>query len=804
MTIRQKLFAILGFSQIFLVFGLITIFVYLVEFIKDEPQNKRAIELSSSFQRNLVSRENTLKSLLHEMLINPRTVELLDSGIDNRKVFQTNKEYFDRIMRDYSLSILEIGDKKGIVKFRFHRPEDFGDNKSSQPIIQEALKGNITSTLEVGHSGLGLRVTAPMHKEGTILLGQVVDRNFLAGLTGSKDTRIAIYEGQKLLVSSDDTIQKFLQKNPNPKSFKEGERYKFDNSHYFLATVPYGSNHLSSLNLDFVVMIDETQIHSYTMGMWKKFAFVTLIVLGIVLFISYLFSKDIIKAIKTLNAAMKTVESKGEEVIVDTKRKDEIGEMGKVFLSMKNEIFSYQHELEAKVDTKTKELKSTLDEVTKLKEHQDGDYFLTSLLIKPLIQGSMELDSLEVSTIIKQKKKFTFKNKESEIGGDLCVTQKLILRDRDYCVFLNSDAMGKSIQGAGGALVIGTVFKAILTRTETDSSVRNKFPERWLKDCHEELQNVFLTFDGTMLVSAVIGLIDIKSGTLYYINAEHPWIVLYRDNKAEFLENELSLHKIGINLDSSSILIKVFQLEKGDIIFVGSDGRDDLQLASAHGKMMNEDENEFLNRVNEAQGDLDLVEQKLKEFGSFTDDFSLMKILFKGEESLLGKRITTDEYEKEKQVGKTLFKEGQLERSCDKFQEILELNPEDGEIAKILIKLHLKLKNYYSAQNLCYIYLEKNPSDNSLLYLLSYCLKQQKDYFSSIDYGERLRLREPENVPNIINLSEAYYHSGKAERASFLLNIAKKLEPDNSKVSRLVKLVELSKEEKTESEFSMV
>ena len=39
---------------------------------------------------------------------------------------------------------------------------------------------------------------------------------------------------------------------------------------------------------------------------------------------------------------------------------------------------------------------------------------------------------------------------------------------------MNADAMGKSLQGAGGALVMGTVFKSIIQNTISVPSFQNK------------------------------------------------------------------------------------------------------------------------------------------------------------------------------------------------------------------------------------------------------------------------------------------------------------------------------------------
>jgi hypothetical protein len=62
-----------------------------------------------------------------------------------------------------------------------------------------------------------------------------------------------------------------------------------------------------------------------------------------------------------------------------------------------------------------------------------------------------------------------------------------------------------------------------------------------------------------MLVSSVIGLIDDSSGLLYYINAEHPSLVLYRDGKAEFIDSNLEIfRKIGIGGIEGKLVVRTF------------------------------------------------------------------------------------------------------------------------------------------------------------------------------------------------------------------------------------------------------
>jgi HAMP domain-containing protein len=547
MTIRQKLFLILGLSQVFLILALFGTFAILIQSVKNEPQNKRAEELSLAFEKELKDRQEFLKSILKESLQNGILKEKIQKSQWKREKFlEQDFSYIERLKTDYQLNILEIGDPKGKVFHRFHRPKDFGDDKIQQPIIRKALLENqISSTMEIGHSGMGLRAAGPISGGGTLLIGQIVDKDFASSIAKNKDIKIAFFQDEIPLAYSDSMIEEFL-KIHNLSTLQSGTQLKFQDKYYYVSKLPYNSEGLSQQKMNFIILIDETLLVSNINKIWLVFGFIAVFIFSCILSVSYFFSSNIIQAIKKLNHAMKNIENDESHTKIDLSRKDEIGEMGKVFLSMKEDITNYQNHLEQLVDDKTKELNVSLQEIKKLKELQDGDYYLTSLLLKPLSVARLQTENVKIESIIRQKKKFHFKNKTAEIGGDLCVANVIQLKGREYSVFMNADAMGKSIQGAGGALVLGTVFKSMITRTNEESIYADKYPERWLKDCFKELQNVFISFDGSMLLSAVFGLIDNELGTLYYINAEHPWMVLYRDDKAEFISSGNHIHKIGL------------------------------------------------------------------------------------------------------------------------------------------------------------------------------------------------------------------------------------------------------------------
>ncbi len=299
------------------------------------------------------------------------------------------------------------------------------------------------------------------------------------------------------------------------------------------------------------------------------------------------------------------------------------------YVRLNIEIEELNKTLELKVLERTKELKESLETIQKLKEKQDGDYYLTSLILKPLNRITYNTEIFQIETYIKQFKEFTFRNKRDFIGGDIIITDQIILDNHPCTVFLNGDAMGKSIQGAGGAIVLGTVFLSILNRTKLNLSNVGMKPTRWLINAYNELQNVFITFGGSMLCSAVIGVLDEVDKRLYFINAEHPGVILYRNQKAMFLQRETDLRKLGVSLDENQLKIYSFNLQPNDVIFVGSDGKDDLEIRNGDEVQINEDENLFLTFIEKSKGNIQGIIQEIHKTGNLIDDISIIKITYK-------------------------------------------------------------------------------------------------------------------------------------------------------------------------------
>ncbi len=299
--------------------------------------------------------------------------------------------------------------------------------------------------------------------------------------------------------------------------------------------------------------------------------------------------------------------------------------------------------LERQVADRTVELRESLEEVSQLKEQQDGDYLLISRVLDPMVRTQLSRPGLHVDSLVRQYKHFEFRG----ITGELGLAAPLNLDGESYVAWLNGDAMGKSVQGASGAIVLAVAFRAFL-HLSADGQVpmSGRPPVEWLLRACEELQRVFRPFEGRMMASLLMGLVHEDSGQLYAINAGHPPAVLLRGTDIRFVlertqdpvgaldpdtEDEARAAAAGPGANGTAVPIAYvpeqavleLQLEPGDTLLIGSDGRDDLR---PNGAQIDSDPDRFLELAAASDGDLAEIARLLERAGLQTDDLSLLRL----------------------------------------------------------------------------------------------------------------------------------------------------------------------------------
>ncbi|TGL60564.1 PP2C family protein-serine/threonine phosphatase [Leptospira sarikeiensis] len=363
-------------------------------------------------------------------------------------------------------------------------------------------------------------------------------------------------------------------------------------------------------------------------AVWPYFIVLFSTVLIVLLGFRIFFKGAIWNPLKNLLDGIGKVNQGDLSTQIQVRIQDEIGFLTGSFNGMVSSIREARTALSVYADTLEDQVKDRTSQLTKLLEQQQGDYFLTSLLLKPFGIQQSKNGKVIVEAFTRQKKQFVFKEQNHEIGGDICMSANLKIGGANCSVFINADAMGKSIQGAGGAIVLGSVFGSILNRSRLfEDKTIELTPQRWLRAAFLELSKVFEIFEGSMLVTAIIGVIEESTGKTYLVNAEHPSPILYRNGKANLIPTKHFFGRIGLPFDpSSTFTVQSFQLKPGDCLFIGSDGKDDLILGRREDgtKEINENQEAFLTRIEETKGDLDQIYRNVEEF--LTDDISFLKI----------------------------------------------------------------------------------------------------------------------------------------------------------------------------------
>ncbi|WP_108976330.1 SpoIIE family protein phosphatase [Leptospira ryugenii] len=491
---------------------------------------------------------------------------------------------------------------------------------------------------------------------------------------------------------------------------------------------------------------------------------------------SYVVADTVRQGLNETNRSLNEVAKGNFDIVITPNSGDEFGQQAFVLndviqklREMYAEIIGLNESLEEKVKLRTFELDQSLQELRKLKFQQDGDYYLTYQLLNPLGFQDVQSEKVTVDFFLRQKKQFEFKSNQYDIGGDINIAHSILLKDKKYLLVANADAMGKSMQGAGGALVFGAVFQSLVQRTRINEAFSQLTPNQWLSTSFEEMQRVFEAFDGTMLVSTVIGLLEEETGTLYFLNAEHPYPVLYRDAKACYLEQKNQYFKLGTLGSLPRIEATKIQLNPGDIILLGSDGKDDLLIAMPDGENeINLDDKLFLREVESKGANLSQIFKGLSEVGTIIDDFSLIRLEYMG---------VTRKQELFSKDGKQLYKEakrlyhrGKTYDSIRILQNLVEAESNAGpRLKKELAKLFYVYGDLSSAASYGEDYLKVYRDDLEFGYFLSKVYKKVGKLSEALLLAESIRNRAPKKSKYLVHLFHLYVKNAKNERAAAIL-----------------------------------
>lgn len=666
---------------------------------------------------------------------------------------------FDFNVNVYGLKLLEFTWQDKVVRSSFNLPATsvYAMNPEftqklwglmNKPFNQGTFKMSypeiVSNVLVIRNAAL---VTGDhSEKIGLAVVSKIIDTEYLQRLSGDNSDLIVFtqtpeggfaFSNEKLTDEADLDVLRKVEMGSKPYAVVSVMGQK-----YYMAKMPLFVIQGKTI-ADIGILYGFESVNKI-MTMFQKVSIIVFLVsVLIAVLIAIILAGRITAPIISLEDMASGFETNFTPIPLPNNMRDELDELQKVFSSMS-----------ASIITKTSELQKANSAISALVEQQNGDYFLTSLLIQPLVPNAVESDIVNVRFYINQKKKFRFRRWEAQLGGDICIARMIVLRGKRYVAFVNGDAMGKSMQGAGGALVMGVVMNSIIDRTLGSRSDQAKSPRQWLEETYNQLEQIFESFDGSMMMSGIFGLIEEDTGNMVFFNAEHPWLVLYRDGIAIFAEDE---SKVGRKLGTvgfSEVFIKDMRLRPGDVLFIGSDGKDDVKIGvdkKTGNRIINEDEQAFLRHVETAHGDIEKVAEEVERSGELTDDFTMIRLGFledfdsrKEELEKAGIRLGPDGNVVSERSNISI---GEGYDTSQKFKKMDEQKAEayslykNGKFEEVLKILESLRGNY-----------NRSEDNFQVLYLLGHCLVKMQNYDEAVSVWEEALNFDPENEKLVRNI----------------------------------------------------
>ncbi|GIX42139.1 MAG: hypothetical protein KatS3mg129_1872 [Leptospiraceae bacterium] len=322
--------------------------------------------------------------------------------------------------------------------------------------------------------------------------------------------------------------------------------------------------------------------------------------------------------------------------------------------------------------------------------------------------------------------------------------------------------MGKSLQGLVGTIVLSSILSAILKRTEKRNIEKERFPETWLKYTSLEIHEVLETFQGFMMVSAIIGLLDIENGLLYFINFDHPKPIYIHKNHYRLIYSKIH-KKLGFPKYNEIFEVTRIPLSREDIFIIGSDGKDEILINNT----INEDENFSLQLLQKSEANIDIFINTLKNHYIIKDDISIIKIQYKSRPSF--PLIVTED-----------------EKSYNDYSSYIK------NIKQILQEL-LQKKEYQTIIDLFKNLVEVYPVDDEILYWYSYSCRKIKRYLEAVEIGERLLNFNKNYIKNYFQLIYCYKKINHQYRINLLLEQLKEITKQSKYIHKIKILLTINK-----------
>lgn len=279
---------------------------------------------------------------------------------------------YERLALEHKLEVFEFGGKDGIVFYRGHNPEKYGDSKSDKPSTRAALSGKAVAGFEFGSSGLAVRAFVPLREGGQVIgtLQTGVNDDFLKDLSATlSGVTMRLYDAEGKLAFSSNAEEKttVFGDEASFDRILNGEELAVSTSTSEKSYIPmFDPTHgqvIGAIEIDQDTTI-VNQANRNTLVAAAILAAITVIVAGVT---SVFIGRNIVRAVQSAGRAMSELAEGDLSSDIDRgKRLDELGQLlesvARTQLGLRGMITEIR-EASSHVNTQSRTLLDTAEQV---------------------------------------------------------------------------------------------------------------------------------------------------------------------------------------------------------------------------------------------------------------------------------------------------------------------------------------------------------------------------------------------------------------------------------------------------------
>lgn len=345
----------------------------------------------------------------------------------------------------------------------------------------------------------------------------------------------------------------------------------------------------------------KTQIGETISSMIVVMLFIAAALIGAVIYASVRFTKRIVEPLKNLQSQVEVISQGNLDARVQIASEDEIGVLAQEFNHM------------------TISLKQQMDEIQKVTTEKER--IRAELNIAAQIQSSMLPSLFPGFTGYPEFNIYASMDPAKEVGGDF---YDFFLVDEHHLAVVMADVSGKGVPSALFMVIAKTLIK--------DLAQLGLSPDEVFRQANEKMCE---SNDEGMFVTAWLGILDICSGHMTYVNAGHnPPLVYRKDKTFEYLKQKPGFVLAG--MEGIRYQCGTLELREEDMLYLYTDGvteaantQDELYGDERLKMILNHCRNE--RSMQEPKQILDAVKQDIQEFvktAPQSDDITMLLLKF--------------------------------------------------------------------------------------------------------------------------------------------------------------------------------